>query len=50
MRTRARDQQDATVEQLQRKLGEVTMANELLEAKIEVLEAGRPLAGRRSRS
>jgi transposase len=50
MRTRARDEQDATVEQLQRKLGEVTMANELLEAKIEVLEAGRPLADRRSRS
>lgn len=50
MRTRAHDDRDATVEQLQRKLGEVTMANELLEAKIEVLEAGRPLAGRRSRS
>lgn len=50
MRTRARDEQDATVEQLQRKLGEVTMANELLEAKIEVLEAGRPLVGRRWRS
>jgi transposase len=52
LRTRARDEHDATatIEQLQRKLGEVTMANELLEAKIEVLEAGRPLAGRRSRS
>ncbi|MFM2163518.1 MAG: hypothetical protein RLZZ383_3030 [Pseudomonadota bacterium] len=50
MRTRRTEEHDATVEQLQRKLGEVTMANELLEAKFEVLEAGRPLAGRRSRS
>jgi hypothetical protein len=50
LRTRARDEQDATIEQLQRKLGEFTMANELLAAKIEVLEAGLPLAGRRSRS
>jgi hypothetical protein len=50
MRTRARDGQDATVEQPQRKLGEVTLANALLEAKMDVLEAGRRLAGRRSRS
>ena len=50
MRTRARDQQDATVEQRQRKLGEVTLADARLEAKMDVLEAGRRLAGSRSRS
>ena len=35
--------------QLQSKLGEVVMANELLQAKIEKMEAGAPL-GRRRRS
>jgi len=49
LRSKARDEQSAEVAQLQRKLGEVTMANELLEAKIEVLEGGRPLAQRRSK-
>lgn len=49
LRTKSRDDQSAEVAQLQRKLGEVTMANELLEAKIEVLEVGLPLAPRRSR-
>lgn len=34
---------------LKAKLGEVTMANELLEQKIAALEGGRPLARRRSR-
>ena len=31
------------------KVGDLTMANELLEAKIERLETARPLARRRSR-
>ena len=41
----------ATLEigRLKAKVGELTMANELLETKIEQLEAGRPLARRRSR-
>jgi hypothetical protein len=39
----------AAVDRLQAKVGELTMANELLGAKIEHLEAGRPLARRRSR-
>jgi len=30
-------------------VGEITMANELLYAKIDMLEGGRPLAGRRPR-
>jgi transposase len=34
---------------LKAKLGEVTMANELLEQKIAALEGGRPLGRRRSR-
>jgi transposase len=34
---------------LKAKLGEVTMANELLEQKIAALEGGRPLARRRLR-
>ena len=35
---------------LQAKVGEITMANELLYAKIDKLEGGRPLARRRSRT
>ncbi len=50
MRTRRTEEHDATVEPLQRKLGEVTIIRERREAKIEVLGAGPPLAGRRSRS
>jgi transposase-like protein len=49
LRSRPRDDRDAQIEALQRKLGEVTMANELLEAKCDALEAGRPLARRRSK-
>jgi len=43
------DARDAEIERLKAKLGEITMANELLYAKIDKLEAGRPLAVRRSR-
>ena len=49
LQTRARDERDARIEALQRKVGEITMANELLEAKIDTLEAGLPLARRRSK-
>lgn len=49
LRTRPRDDRDAQIEALQRKLGEVTMERELLEEKVDALEAGRPLARRRSR-
>ena len=40
---------DAASTQLQAKLGAATMDNELLYEKISRLEAGRPLARRRSR-
>jgi bifunctional non-homologous end joining protein LigD len=43
------DARDAEIGRLQAKVGELTMANELLEAKIERLETARPLPRRRSR-
>ena len=49
MKERERDGRDEELLRLQAKLGEVTMANELLEQKIAALEDGRPLARRRSR-
>lgn len=49
LKERERDARDEEVERLKAKVGEITMANELLYAKIDKLEAGRPLAGRRSR-
>jgi transposase len=50
MKARERDARDDEVLRLKAKLGEVTMANELLERKIAALEGGRPLArGRRRR-
>ena len=49
LRSRAVDERDERIARLQAKVGEITMANELLEEKIGRLEAGRPLAGRRSR-
>ena len=48
MKERERDSRDEEVLRLKAKLGEVTMANELLEQKIAALEGGRPLARRRS--
>ena len=44
-----RDSRDEEVLRLKAKLGEVTMANELLEQKIASLEDGRPLVRRRPR-
>jgi transposase len=49
MKARERDGRDEEVLRLKAKLGEVTMATELLEQKIAALEGGRPLARRRSR-
>jgi len=49
LKERERDARDEEIERLKAKVGEITMANELLDAKIGRLEAGRPLAGRRSR-
>lgn len=49
LKERERDGRDEDIERLKAKVGEITMANELLYAKIDRLEAGRPLVGRRSR-
>ncbi|WP_084112934.1 hypothetical protein [Belnapia moabensis] len=49
MKERERDSRDEELLRLKAKLGEVTMANELLEQKIATLEGGRPLGRRRSR-
>ena len=49
MKERERDERDEELAHLKAKLGEITMSNELLEEKIARLEAGRPLARRRSR-
>ena len=49
MKERERDSRDEEVLRLKAKLGEVTMANELLERKIASLESGRSLGRPRSR-
>jgi transposase len=49
LKTRPTDARDEEIGRLKEKVGELTMANELLGAKIGRLEAGRPLARRRSR-
>jgi transposase len=49
MKQRERDGHEEELLRLKAKLGEVTMANELLEQKIAALEGARPLARRRSR-
>ncbi|MDO9714590.1 transposase [Paracraurococcus lichenis] len=49
MKERERDSRDEELLRLRAKLGEITMANELLEQKIAVLEGGRPLGRRRPR-
>jgi hypothetical protein len=50
LKTRPADGRDAEIGRLKAKVGDLTMANEVLATKIEHLEAGRPLARRRSRS
>lgn len=49
LKERDRDARDEEIARLKAKVGEITMTNELLCAKIDRLEAGRPFAGRRSR-
>ena len=49
LKTRPADARDVEIGRLKAKVGELTMANELLDAKIDRLEAHRPLARRRSR-
>jgi transposase len=49
LKTRPADGRAAEIGRLKAKVGDLTMANELLETKIEHLEAGHPLARRRSR-
>ena len=48
--SRPADARDAGIDRPRAEVGELTMTTELLEAKIERLEAHRPLARRRSRS
>jgi transposase len=49
LKSRPTDARDTEIGRLKAKVGDLTMANELLAAKIERLEAARPLAPRRSR-
>jgi hypothetical protein len=49
MKERERDERAEEIARLKAKVGEITMANELLEEKIAALEGKRPLARRRSR-
>ena len=49
LKTGEADDRDAEIARLKGKVGDLTMATELLEAKIDRLEGGRPLARRRSR-
>ena len=49
LKERERDARDEENARLRAKVGEMAMANELLQDKIARLEAGRPLAHRRSR-
>jgi transposase len=49
LKTRPADGRDVEIDRLKAKVGDLTMANELLATKIAQLEAGRPLARRRSR-
>jgi transposase-like protein len=50
LRSRPVDERDDEIRRLQAKVGEITMANELLLERAHQLEAGLPLARRRSRS
>ena len=50
LKSRARDDRDATIDRLRTKVGELTMDTELLYAKIERMEGGGgPFAARRSK-
>ncbi len=49
LKERERDDRDDEIARLKAKVGEITMDNELLSAKIDALENKRPLARRRPR-
>jgi len=49
LKTRPADDRDTEIARLKGKIGDLSMANERLEAKLGKLEGGRPLARRRSR-
>jgi len=49
LKERERDERDDEIARLKSKVGEITMDNELLSAKIAAMEGKRPLAHRRSR-
>jgi len=49
LKERERDERDDEITRLQSKVGEITMDNELLYAKIAAMEGKRPLARRRPR-
>ena len=49
LKERERDDRDDEIARLKAKVGEITMENELLYAKIDALENKRPLARRRRR-
>ena len=49
LKTRPEDGRDRELKAMREKIGAMTMANELLEAKIERLEAGTPFRLRRSK-
>ena len=49
LKEREHDDRDDEIARLKSKVGEITMENELLDAKIAALEGKRPLAHRRSR-
>jgi len=49
LKARPRDDRDEQVQRLRAKVGEVLLDNELLQSKIDRMEQGLPLAGRRSR-
>ena len=49
LRSRPEDDRDRDLKAMREKIGEMTMANELLEAKIDRLEAGTPFRLRRSK-
>lgn len=49
LKSRPEDDRDRELKAMREKIGEMTMANELLEAKIDCLEAGTPFRLRRSK-
>jgi transposase-like protein len=49
LKTKPRDDRDERIKELERKIGQITMDNELLNAKIDQIEAHTPFVPRRSK-